>query len=103
MLEAFPTLSSTSIAYSWTGWIAAALDDMPHIYSQDHTSYSLGYCGAGVSFSAQAAQRIAQSIVGEAIPQLPLYQQPLPKFPFSRLRRVGQRGYYHYAWLMDRY
>ncbi len=103
MIEAFPQLRHSQIDFNWTGWIAAALDDMPHVYHKQHTAYSIGYCGAGVSFSAQAAYRLAQSVVGEAVPALPLYQQPLPAFPFSRLRRVGQRAYYHYAWLMDKY
>jgi hypothetical protein len=56
-----------------------------------------------VSFSSQAAYRLAQSIAGETLPNLPLYQQPLPKFPFTQARRLGQWGYYHYGWLKDRF
>jgi hypothetical protein len=56
-----------------------------------------------VSFSSQAAYRLAQSIAGEALPNLPLYQQPLPRFPFTQARRLGQWGYYHYGWLKDRF
>ena len=101
--KCFPSLTSKAIAYNWTGWIAAAMDDMPHVYSKDGVGYSLGYCGAGVSFSSQAAYRLAQSIAGETLPNLPLYQQPLPKFPFTQARRLGQWGYYHYGWLKDRF
>ncbi|MCU7375851.1 hypothetical protein PEC18_34855 [Paucibacter sp. O1-1] len=57
------------------------MDDMP-VYSKEGVGYSLGHCGAGVSFSSQAAYRLAQSIAGEALPNLPLYQQALPKFPY---------------------
>ncbi|WP_299496744.1 FAD-binding oxidoreductase [uncultured Shewanella sp.] len=102
MLQCFPSLSSINIAYNWTGWIAAAMDDMPHVYASNGVGYSLGYCGAGVSFSAQAAFRLAQQIAGESVPDLPLYTQALPAFPFPRARRAGQWAYYHYAWLKDK-
>ncbi|MCE9686457.1 FAD-binding oxidoreductase [Shewanella sp. AS16] len=98
----FPALAHKAVEYNWTGWIAAALDDMPHVYGTQGVAYSLGYCGAGVSFSAQAAYRLAQTIAGQAVPDLPLYRQPLPQFPFAGARRLGQWGYYHYGWLKDR-
>jgi glycine/D-amino acid oxidase-like deaminating enzyme len=101
--KSFPSLANKAISFNWTGWIAAAMDDMPHIYSKGGVGYSLGYCGAGVSFSSQAAYRLAQSIAGKALPNLPLYQQPLPPFPFAGARRLGQWGYYHYGWLKDRW
>ncbi len=99
----FPALSSIGIDYNWTGWIAASFDDMPHVFEQNGVGYSLGYCGAGVAFSAQAAYRLAQSIAGEKVPNLPLYNSPLPKVPFSNLRRWGQWGYYHYGHLKDKF
>jgi glycine/D-amino acid oxidase-like deaminating enzyme len=101
--QCFPSLANKPIAHNWTGWIAAAMDDMPHVYEKGGVGYSLGYCGSGVSFSAQAGYRLAQSLVAEKTPNLPLYRQPLPKFPFAKLRRIGQWGYYHYGWLKDRY
>ncbi len=103
MADCFPALANVTVDHNWTGWIAAALDDMPHVFSQGNMGYSLGYCGSGVAFSAQAAYRLAQHIAGERLPELPLYQSPLPKFPFARLRRLGQSAYYQYAWLRDRY
>jgi glycine/D-amino acid oxidase-like deaminating enzyme len=98
----FPSLKHKKVAYNWTGWIAAAMDDMPHVYAKEGVGYSLGYCGAGVSFSAQAGFRLAQAIAGQQLPNLPLYQQPLPSFPFAKARRLGQWGYYHYGWIKDK-
>ncbi|MDO6612638.1 FAD-binding oxidoreductase [Shewanella sp. 1_MG-2023] len=103
MDKCFPYLSRKKIAYNWTGWIAASMDDMPHVYSKNGVGYSLGYCGAGVSFSAQAAFRLAQSIAGESLPDLPLYNAPLPAMPFTKARRIGQWSYYHYGWLKDKF
>lgn len=106
--KCFPAFRHKKVAFNWTGWIAASFDDMPHVYSQNGVGYSLGYCGAGVSFSSQAAYRLAQSMAGVTLPTLPLYQQPLPPQPFSllpfgQLKRLGQWSYYHYGWLRDRF
>ncbi|MCG9696659.1 FAD-binding oxidoreductase [Shewanella sp. Isolate11] len=103
LCDCFPILEDCSIEYNWTGWIAAALDDMPHVFSQNGASYSIGYCGSGVAFAAQAAFRLAQRIAGEAVPNLPLYQEAAPKFPYAKYRRLVQSAYYQYAWLKDRY
>lgn len=101
--QCFPALKNKKLAYNWTGWIAATLDDLPHVFEANGVGYSIGYCGAGVSFSAQAAYRLAEQIIGKAVPHLPLYQQAAPRFPGAPLRRLGQWGYYHYGWLKDRY
>ena len=102
LADCFPTLDNISHDYYWHGYIAAALDDMPHVTVQGNIGYTLGYCGAGVSFSAQAAYRLAQQIAGVTVPNLPLYQTPLPYLPFPSLRRFGQWGYYQYAQLKDK-
>ncbi|RYV02662.1 oxidoreductase [Shewanella sp. OPT22] len=101
--KCFPALVACKVDFNWTGWIAAAFDDMPHVFEQNGVGYSLGYCGAGVSFSSQAAYRLAQSIAGEKIPNLPLYRSPLPQMPFAQLRRWGQWGYYHYGFIKDKF
>ena len=99
----FPPLQSLDIAYAWSGWICMALDDLPHIY-QNQTKdifYSMGYCGAGVSFSVQAGKRLADKVAEKSVPDLPLYDRALPKFPLAPLRRVGQWGYFHYGKIKD--
>ncbi|MCO7200160.1 FAD-dependent oxidoreductase [Pseudoalteromonas sp. OANN1] len=100
--DCFPKLD-VKVDYFWSGYIAAALDDLPHIYSENNTGYVLGYCGSGVAFSAQASIRLAEKLMGLKVPNLPIYTKPLPKFPMPRLRRVGQLAYYQYAQLMDKF
>jgi glycine/D-amino acid oxidase-like deaminating enzyme len=99
----FPMLTDLAIDYAWSGWICVSLDDMPHIYQNKEQSifYAMGYCGSGVSFSVQAGKRLAQKVAEQSVPHLPLYQQHLPKFPFAPLRRIGQRGYFHYGRIKD--
>lgn len=103
LTDCFPCLTGITPDYYWNGFIAAALDDMPHVHFENNIGYILGYCGAGVGFSAQAAFRMAQKIAGIAPPSLPIYQTPLPYLPFPRLRRWGQLAYYQYATVMDRF
>ncbi|TMP65958.1 oxidoreductase, partial [Pseudoalteromonas ruthenica] len=68
----------------------------------NNIGYILGYCGAGLSFSAQAAFRLAQQIAGQKIPNLPLYNTPLPYIPLPKFRRLGQLAYYQYATVLDK-
>ena len=75
---------------------------MPHVNFNGKLGFILGYCGAGVSFSAQAAYRLAQMTAGQTVPKLPLYNTPLPYLPMPQLRRFEQFAYYQYAQLKDR-
>lgn len=105
----FPALRNLTIDYAWSGWICMALDDLPHIYQgtkesdNENVYYAMGYCGSGVSFSVQAGKRLAEKVAGKALPNLPLYNKALPKFPFAPLRRAGQWGYFHYGKIKDNY
>lgn len=103
LADCFPSLSNIEHDYYWSGFIAAALDDMPHINFDGKLGFILGYCGAGVSFSAQAGYRMAQMVAGKKVPNVPLYNTPLPYLPFPHFRRLGQFAYYQYAQLKDRF
>lgn len=103
--SSFPVLADLSYQYAWSGWICMSLDDIPHIHHNkaQNMFYSMGYCGAGVSFSAQAGKRLAQKVAEQAIPDLPIFTRELPKFPFAPLRRLGQWGYFQYGKIKDHY
>lgn len=99
----FPALSNISIAHAWSGWICMALDDLPHLYHNEKQSvfYGMGYCGSGVSYAVQMGKRLAEKVAEKQLPNIPLYNCQLPKFPLAPLRRVGQWGYFHYGKIMD--
>ena len=101
----FPALHDVTYDYTWSGWLSMSLDDMPHIYQDPKADifYAMGYCGSGVSFTVQAGKRLAQKVAGYKVPDLPLYNCPLPKFPLAPLRRVGQWGYFQYGQVKDRW
>ncbi|WP_448213144.1 NAD(P)/FAD-dependent oxidoreductase [Colwellia sp. MEBiC06753] len=101
----FPALNTINISHAWAGWICMSLDDIPHIHHDDTQQlyYAMGYCGAGLSFSAQAGKRLAEKVAEQAMPDLPIFSRHLPKFPFAPLRRVGQWGYFQYGKIKDAY
>ncbi|GAC15059.1 NAD(P)/FAD-dependent oxidoreductase [Aliiglaciecola lipolytica] len=102
--QTFPILNGIEIDYFWSGWVSATYDNYPRIHhNKDKTVYySMGYCGSGLAFSSLAGKRLAQSMYEpELLPDLPFWQSPLRKFPFSRFRRVGLSAYYTLASLRD--
>jgi glycine/D-amino acid oxidase-like deaminating enzyme len=105
--QSFPALQQITLDYQWSGWVAVSLDDLPHLYQAPKdslyagVSYAAGYCGSGLSFSALAGQRLAELAMGQSIPPLPCYQQPLAAFPLARWRRAGQWLYYQWGRWQD--
>lgn len=96
LADTFSCLRGIQAEYFWNGWVSVALDDYPRIYSPSPGVFtSMGYCGAGVTFTQLAGQRVAQLAMGAELPALPFYQSALPRFPFARFRRLGQRFYYY--------
>ncbi|XOV80801.1 MAG: NAD(P)/FAD-dependent oxidoreductase [Aestuariibacter sp.] len=103
----FPHLTQLQTAYFWSGWVSVAFDDIPHIgtvNNDDSVYFATGYCGSGVSFATHAGKRLAQLIDGQklSIFDSPVYQQPLPDFPFSRFRRLGLQGFYIWQKIRDK-
>lgn len=101
--QSFPALNDIRYDYAWAGWICMSLDDIPHVYEDDEVFYAMGYCGSGVSFSVQAGKRLAERVAGVKLPELPLYQQGLKKFPLPAFRRSGQWLYFQYGRIRDNY
>lgn len=101
--KSFPALNALTTDYRWSGWISVSLDDIPHIHqADDNVFYSAGYCGAGLSFSALAGKRLAQKVASDAKGHnTPMLTTPLPKFPLSPFRRVGQRMFYELGRVRD--
>ena len=97
--SSFPALADIKQwQHFWSGWVSVSLDDYPRVGTVADNAYAaMGYCGAGVSFSALAGQRLAEAAMGDKLPDLPYYKTPLKRFPFAPLRRIGQWAFYHYA------
>lgn len=97
LLSTFPQLAPITVDYFWSGWVSISFDNYPRIYhhKQEGTLYSGGYCGAGLAFSIQAGERLAQMLCApESLPKLPYFASPLKRFPLPFLRRSALRGMY---------
>ncbi len=99
----FPALRGIDLDYSWWGWVDVSHDMMPRITGVSGLPgafYALGYGGNGVMYSAMAGRRMAQLVAGEAVPDLPIFNNELPhegwKTPFRRLGQWGLYKLYHY-------
>ncbi|NDV90288.1 FAD-dependent oxidoreductase [Alteromonas sp. 345S023] len=101
MATMFPALKPLGIDYFWSGWVSVSLDSMPRIFTHDEgrLGYAMGYCGSGVAFAAYAGQQLVKRMLDSdsVDTSLPLYQSPLPRYPFAACRRLALRGLYKWA------
>jgi gamma-glutamylputrescine oxidase len=101
MTTTFPALKPLGIDYFWSGWVSVSLDSMPRIFTHDNgrLGYAMGYCGSGVAFSAYAGQQLVKRMLDKDTvdTSLPLYQSPLPRYPFAACRRLALRSLYQWA------
>lgn len=105
MTSSFPALANKPVSHFWSGWVSVSLDSLPRVWfdAQQRVGYGMGYCGAGVAFANFAGRRLAQQAIDPtSVPDLPLYNQPLPKFPLAGLRRLGLRALYAWARVAER-
>ena len=68
MLEIYPQLADTPIAYAWGGTLAVTLNRMPHFgrLGMHNTYFAQGYSGHGIALSTLAGKLIADAIAGES-------------------------------------
>jgi len=65
MIEVFPDLADTPIAYSWGGQLGGTFDLMPHIGRADGIHYALGYGGHGLSIATYIGTEMGKLLTGE--------------------------------------
>jgi glycine/D-amino acid oxidase-like deaminating enzyme len=67
MVELFPDLAGTSIAYAWGGNIAFTRDQLAHAGLLEGVYYAGGYGRHGVAMATWLGEQIARRIVGEQV------------------------------------
>ena len=80
MLQIFPQLAGTEIAYCWGGLLDITTDRLPRAGQQDGLFYSMGYSGHGVQMSVYMGEVMAQAMAGEAAAN-PWRDLPWPPVP----------------------
>jgi glycine/D-amino acid oxidase-like deaminating enzyme len=82
MIDVYPQLRDTKIAFVWGGTLDFAFDIMPHAGQMDGMYYALGYAGHGVAMATYQGQLMARRIAGEN-PDNPFDGIPFPGAPLG--------------------
>lgn len=85
MLEVYPQLRETKIAYAWGGTVDFCFDTMPHAGQSDGIHYALGYAGHGVAMATFLGTKMAEKICG-CTDEIPYAAIPLPGAPLGLYR-----------------
>ena len=64
MVQVYPQLRDTKIAYAWGGTLDFCFDTMPHAGQLNGLHYVLGYAGHGVAMATYLGKKIAEKITG---------------------------------------
>ena len=80
LAEVFPQLADIGIDYCWGGLVDMSQDRLPHAGERDGLFYSMGYSGHGVQMSVHMGQRMAESMLGNAVAN-PWRDRPWPAIP----------------------
>jgi len=92
IIETFPQVADTRIAYRWSGKVAVTLDDFPHIGRlSPRVSYALGYGGRGVALSNVLGKFLSRIVRGETIDAGPMSDNRFDPVPFHSFRIVGMQ------------
>jgi glycine/D-amino acid oxidase-like deaminating enzyme len=82
MVQVFPQLRDTKIAYAWGGTLDFCFDTMPHAGKMDGIYYALGYAGHGVAMATYLGAKIAERICGDTA-EIPFGAIPFPGAPLG--------------------
>ncbi len=82
MIEVYPQLRDTKIAFAWGGTVDFCFDTMPHAGQLDGVHYALGYAGHGVAMATYLGAKMAEKICGSS-DEIPYASIPFPGAPLG--------------------
>src|SRR6266851_1478251 len=82
MVEVYPQLRDTKIAFAWGGTVDFCFDTMPHAGQLDGVHYALGYAGHGVAMATYLGAKMAEKICGSS-DEIPYASIPFPGAPLG--------------------
>ena len=88
MIDIYPQLSRTKIAYSWGGTLAVTMNRLPDFRRTSSNVFSAsGYSGQGVAMATLAGRIFSEVIQGYSEKFDILSELPIQKFPGGTLFR----------------
>lgn len=85
MIEVYPQLQNTRIAYAWGGTVDFCFDTMPHAGQLDGVHFALGYAGHGVAMATFLGAKMAEKLCGDDV-AIPYAAIPFPGAPLGLYR-----------------
>ena len=82
MTDRFPQLRGTKITHSWTGNVAFALDELPHMGRFGGLHYALACNGSGVAMLSYLGHQTARKILGKSNHICAFDREEFPTMPF---------------------
>ncbi len=86
MLDRFPQLAGTKITHSWTGNVAFALDEMPHMGKLNGMHYALACNGSGIAMLSYLGHQTARKILQKSNPVCAFDRDAFPTHPLYKGR-----------------
>jgi glycine/D-amino acid oxidase-like deaminating enzyme len=82
MLDRFPQLAGTKITHAWTGNVAFAMDELPHMGKRDGLHFALGCNGSGIAMMSYLGHESARKVLGLQNRQIAFDREDFPTLPF---------------------
>lgn len=82
MIEIYPQLRDTRVAYVWGGTLDFCFDIMPHAGQMGGIYYSVGYAGHGVAMATWQGQKMAE-LIATGKTDNPFTEIPFPGAPLG--------------------
>ncbi|MEP6827723.1 MAG: FAD-binding oxidoreductase [Aestuariivirga sp.] len=82
MIDRFPQLRGAKITHSWTGNVAFALDELPHMGRFEGLHYALACNGSGVAMLSYLGHQTARKILGKSNHICAFDRDEFPTMPF---------------------
>ena len=82
MTDRFPQLKDTRITHAWTGNVAFAVDEMPHMGKREGLHFALCCNGSGIAMMSYLGRETARKAAGLSNRQIAFDSQDFPTLPF---------------------
>ena len=82
MTDRFPQLKGSRITHAWTGNVAFAIDEMPHMGKRDGLHFALCCNGSGIAMMSYLGRETARKAAGLSNRQIAFDSPDFPTLPF---------------------
>lgn len=78
MTDRFPQLKEIKITHAWTGNVAFAMDELPHMGKRDGLHFALGCNGSGIAMMSYLGRETARKVLGKSNRRIAFDREEFP-------------------------